>query len=598
MTSTSTTLPQWDMTMVYPGLSSPEFEGGFRAMTEDVERLARLWDERGVDASPSSTIDEKTVGAFDEVVAAYNAVLKSSSTLYVYVYSFVATDSRDDLAQARQSELQQQMVKLSQLGARFVAWIGSLDVEALITRSSMAAAHAYMLRKAAAQAAHLMSPAEEALADELALTGPTAWSKLYYSFTSQLAVPVDIEGETQSLPMSAIRNLAHDADRAARARAYDAEIAAWTGAALPIAAALNAIKGQINTLTAKRGWASPLDAALFGNNIDRATLDAMMEATHDSFPDFRRYLAIKARALGVEKMAWYDLFAPVGSLDESWDWEDAERFIVTQFGGFGPKMRALAERAFHERWIDAGPRPGKRDGAFCIHLRDGESRVLANYSPTFDAVSTLAHELGHAYHNLNLAARTPLQRSTPMTLAETASTFCETIVTQAGMRQATPQGRLALLDASLQGACQIVVDITSRFLFESRLFEMRQKRDLSIDDLNALMLDAQRETYGDGLDGRVLHPYMWAVKSHYYSSSFYNYPYMFGQLFGLGLYAQYEADPASFVARYDDLLSSTGLDDAATLAARFDIDVRAPAFWTKSLDVIRRDIDAFDALVP
>jgi oligoendopeptidase F len=191
-----------------------------------------------------------------------------------------------------------------------------------------------------------------------------------------------------------------------------------------------------------------------------------------------------------------------------------------------------------------------------------------------------------------------LQRSTPMALAETASIFCETIIRNAALQKAGQQEQIAILEASLQGSCQVVVDITSRFLFEQRLFERRRQRELSIDELNNLMLDAQRETYADGLDERALHPYMWAMKPHYYSSkvSFYNYPYMFGLLFGLGLYARYKEDGEQFKTSYDELLSSTGLADAATLAAQFGIDVRSVDFWRKSFAIVREDIEQFEKL--
>ena len=190
-----------------------------------------------------------------------------------------------------------------------------------------------------------------------------------------------------------------------------------------------------------------------------------------------------------------------------------------------------------------------------------------------------------------------MQRGTPMTLAETASIFCETIVREATLRSVDAQEQLSILEASLQGSFQVVVDITSRFLFEQRVFEKRQQRELSIEELNTLMLNAQRETYGDGLDESALHPYMWAMKPHYYSTySFYNYPYMFGLLFGLGLYARYQEDPDTFKKGYDELLSSTGLADAATLAAKFGIDTRSSAFWRSSLDIIRRDIARFEML--
>ncbi|HET7093236.1 MAG TPA: M3 family metallopeptidase, partial [Thermomicrobiales bacterium] len=331
-------------------------------------------------------------------------------------------------------------------------------------------------------------------------------------------------------------------------------------------------------LSARRGWADPLDASLFTANIDRPTLEALLAAARAAFPDLRRYLRLKAEALGQERLPWWDLFAPIGRSRRRWDWPDATAFVADQFGSFSGRMRGLAERAVAERWIDAGPRPGKVGGSFCTWLIGDQSRVLMNFSPTYDAVSTLAHELGHAYHNLNEAGLTPLQRETPMTLAETASTFCETIVREAALRDADEAEQLFIVEQSLQGACQIVVDIVSRFDFERAVFAVRPERELSIGDFNRLMRDAQLGTYGDALDPDHLHPYMWAVKGHYYipGFSFYNYPYLFGLLFGLGLYARYRVDPARFVANYDQLLAATGQADAADLAARFGIDIRSP----------------------
>ena len=210
----------------------------------------------------------------------------------------------------------------------------------------------------------------------------------------------------------------------------------------------------------------------------------MFTAARESFPDFRRYLHAKARALGLPVLAWYDLLAPVGASGRVWSFGASEQFIVAQFGSYSPRLSAYAARAFRERWIDAEPRPGKRDGAFCMPLRADESRVFANFKPTYDGMSTLAHELGHGYHNMNLAQRTMLQRNTPMTLAETASIFCETIVREAALKDANAQERIEILEASLVGSCQVVVDITSRFLLEQGVFETRRKRELSVDELN------------------------------------------------------------------------------------------------------------------
>jgi pepF/M3 family oligoendopeptidase len=598
MTATQEKLPHWDMTPVYPGLDSPEFAQGFRETMQAIADLGRLFDDSQIAARPSAPLDAATVQTFETVIARYNEVLNAVRTLSVYIQCFVSTDSRNDLAQARLSEMEQHTVLLRQLGTRFTAWIGSLDVEALIAQSGVAADHAFALRKARESAAHLMSPAEEALTAELDLLAGVAWEKLYDNFTSQLSVPFERGGKTEMLPMSQIRNLAFDADREVRRRAYEAELDAWQKAAVPIAAALNSIKGETNLLARRRRWDSPLDAALFGSNIDRATLDAMLTAARESFPDFRRYLRAKARFLGLPRLAWYDLFAPLGAHGRRWEYRDAVAFITTHFGSYSPRLRDFAARAFGENWIDAEPRSGKVGGAYCAGLRKDESRILSNYNYSFGGVTTLAHELGHAYHNLNLAERTPLQRGTPMTLAETASIFCETIISEAALQQADAQEQIEILEESLQGACQVVVDITSRFLFEQSVLEARKQRELSVEEFNRLMLDAQRQTYGDGLDESTLHAYMWAAKPHYYGSTYYNYPYMFGLLFGLGLYARYQQEPDAFKAGYDDLLSSTGLADAATLATRFGIDIRTPDFWRDSLGIIAKSIDRFEALAP
>ncbi len=600
-TTETATLPHWDMTVVYPGLESPEFEQGFRSVVQDIDELTGLFDKYVVGQRAPAPLDTETVKAFETVITRYNGVLAQSHVVDAYVYSFVSTDSRNDLAQAKLSELEQQQVRLSQLGTRVTAWIGSLDVEGLIELSAVAREHAFMLRKAKVRATHLMSPPEEELAAEMDLSGGSAWGKLHDNLTSQLMVLIELNGEAQEMPMSVVRNLAFEPERDLRRRAYEAELDTWKKAALPLAGALNSIKGEVNTLNKRRGWGSALDATIFDSNIDRETLDAMMQAAHESFPDFRRYLRAKARALGVKALAWYDLFAPVGQSNKVWEYPNATGYIVEQFCSYSNKMSNFAARAFREQWIDAEPRPGKQGGAFCMSVRNDESRVLTNYKPAYDGMSTLAHELGHGYHNLVKANRTMLQKATPMTLAETASIFCETIVREAALRDAqdNPQEQLAILDASLQGSTQVVVDITSRFLFEKGVFETRRQRELSVDELNNLMLQAQRDTYGDGLDQNLLHPYMWAVKPHYYSSelSFYNFPYMFGLLFGLGLYALYEQDPEAFKAGYDDLLSSTGLADAATLASRFGIDIRTPNFWRASLDLVRADVGRFEELV-
>lgn len=596
--STIKTPPRWDMSVVYPGLDSPEFDQGFVHFTQHVASLVQLFDTYTIQARPAAELSAATIHQFEDVTTRLNDVLEEATTLGAYLSCFVTTDTQNTLAQARYSEFQQQESRISLLGMRYAAWIGSLDVQGLIARSQLASDHAYMLHKTSELARHLMSPIEEDLAAELELSSGLAWGKLHSDLTSQLLVSVELQGERQELPISVVRNLAFDANRDVRRAAYEAELASWRRSAVSLAAALNGIKGQVNTISHRRGWNSPLDASLFDANIDGATLDALLTAARESFPDFRRYLRAKARVLGLEKLAWYDIRAPIDKKKRTWDFEEARDFIVARFGDYSQRLSDFAARAFREHWIDAEPRAGKADRAYCTLLRRDESRIFANFKPSFSGVSTLAHELGHGYHNLNLVGRTSLQKETPMTLAETASTFCETVIAHAALARADREEQMAILEASLQRSCQIVVDIISRFLFESRAFELRKQRELSVDEFNELMLEAQKETYGDGLDEQLLHPYMWSLKPHYYRShlSFYNYPYLFGLLFGLGLYARYQQDAESFKTGYDDLLSSTGLGDAATLAARFGIDVRSVDFWRSSLDIVRKDIALFEEL--
>ena len=595
----SAELPRWDLSALYPGIDTPEFDDGFARVLAQIEALQGLFDELGVQGGGSGPAGDSLVQDFERALSALNNVEQDLESTVAYLYGQITVDSRDAVAQARYSQLRERMVQFDKLQTRFEAWVGALPIDELVDRSAVAAAHAYPLRLRHAAAAHLMGPDEEALAAELSPSAGAAWSKLHANLTSQIQVPVDVDGEERLLPMSEVRNLALSPDRILRERAWQAELAGWEANALPIAAALNGVKGQVLALGARRGWPDSLDESLFWSGIDREILDAMIGEARDSFPDFRRYLRLKAKYLGTERLAWFDLLAPVGDAGGSWAWGEAAAFIDAQFASFSGRMAGLARQAFAEHWIDAEPRPGKVGGAYCMRLIGEQSRILANYSPGYEGVSVLAHELGHAYHNLNGAGLTPMQRRNPMILAETASTFCETIVKEAALEDAAGGKRLYILEQSLQGACQVVVDILSRFEFETALFAGRRERELSAIELCRLMLEAQQATYGEGLDADARHPYMWAVKGHYYSpeQSFYNFPYLFGLLFGLGLYAIYRREPKGFPERYDELLAKTGLATATDLAGAFGIDLRSREFWRASLDVIRADVDRFAEMV-
>lgn len=591
----SSNLPNWDLTQYFPSLESDEFRAEISAVKQLIASVVNVVDHKTTDSATAAP----------EFVAEYlesaKELMTRISLLGAYIGGHISVNTRDARAIKAMSELQIAMIPMRHAQTRFTAWLGDQDLDPILAGSDAAKEHEFMLRQSAIDARHLMSDAEEALASELTLSGGSAFGELQSKVSSQIMVTFEKRpGETVSIPMSDVRNLANDPDRDVRARAYAAEIDAWQKWQTPLAAALNGVKGEHGTIAEKQGWSSVLESSLHQNHIDQPTLDAMMGAAREAFPDIHRFWAAKAKVLGVPKLEWFDITAPSAKSTREWAWDDGMNFVLEQFGKFSDKMRDMVQQALDENWIDAEPHEGKVDGAFCMGTTPGKSGVLTNYTPSFDAVSTMAHELGHAYHNLCQKDSSPLWgMNTPMTLAETASTFCETILRKAAIEQGSDEEKFSILDGALVDAGQIVVDITSRFLFEQSVFERRKHGVLTAEEFNELMIDAQLQTYGDAINRDSLHPYMWAVKSHYYRAgyAYYNYPYMFGLLFGLGLYAKYQEDAEAFKASYDDLLASTGSADAATLAAKFGIDTHSKEFWTSSLDVIRQDIDEFEALV-
>jgi oligoendopeptidase F len=593
--------PRWDMTNVYPSLESKEFKAAFKKYNSRLKDLEAFLTKK-VSKANAKTGSKKLGKLLGEAVDRFNEIFVIGGTVSAYIEAFITTDSRDKLAMRTLSEYEQVRVRQSMLNTQFQAWVGKLGKSALtkaIKTNKSAQTHKFGLIETAEQARYLMSKAEEDLAAELTLSGGNAFGKLQGTVTSQLAVDFELDGQIQKMPMPALINLRSHPDEATRRRGYEAENIAWEQVKETLAACLNGVKGEVNILDKKRGREDALHSSIDGSRIDRATLKAMLAAMHDSFPMFRKYFQNKAKRIGKEKLAWWDLFAPVGKTDKVYSFKEAGNFILENFGKFSPDLRAMAKEAFDKNWIDAEQRDGKRGGAFCMGVPSvKQSRILSNFDGSFDSVSTLAHELGHAYHNFCAyeAGKTEIQQNTPMTLAETASIMCETIVTEAVLAQTSDkQEILAALEAQLNNASQVVVDIYSRYLFEKEVFERREKAELSADDFCDIMERAQKATYGDGLDERYLQKYMWTWKPHYYSPglSFYNYPYSFGLLFATGLYAIYQKRGKEFVPDYRNLLASTGEASAADLAARFGIDIRKRKFWDDSLAIIGRRVDRY-----
>ncbi len=593
-------LPHWDLSNVYPGLDSPEFKADFERLPALLTDLDAYLEGPVKETGPRSALADLAKVAAG-LIDRFNAALQLSITLRSYLNSFTSTDSFNTEARRLESQYQAQEARLQELETRFHTWTGLIEkrLPEIIQINKTAQTHAFALEEAAERSRYQMGPEEEKLAAEFSLTGSRAWRNLQGTVTSQLSVDFELDGQVRRLPMTAIINLRSHPVESVRRRGYEAEMKAWPAVQEPLAAALNGVKGETILVDKRRGRPDSLHEALEKSRIDRQTLDAMLSAMRDSFPAFRRYFQAKARRIGKDRLAWWDLFAPTGKIERQYSWADARQFILANFERFSPDLSGFARRAFDNRWIDAEPRPGKRGGAFCMGVpKVQESRVLTNFDGSLDQVSTVAHELGHAFHNncIYAAGKTSLQRLTPMTLAETASIMNETIVQQAALSQADNRDEeLSILETALINDSQVIVDIYSRFLFEKEVFERRAKAELSAGELCEIMTWAQKETYGDGLDDRYLMPYMWTWKPHYYYNdlSFYNFPYAFGLLFGIGLYAVYQQRGAAFVPDYENLLASTGEATPANLAARFDINICEKDFWTDSLKVVEKRIDRY-----
>lgn len=584
--------PRWQLESVYPGYDSDEYLSDRRELVKTSSSLLKKLD----DAAARKKDPEKWLKA---VLKKVDAAQGLYDTLSAYIHCAYAVNTTDTRTLAELNSLEEDALALHEAEVKLRAGLKPLRkrLNRLASRSKSIARFRFFLEEEAELADRQMSVEEEGLAADLMRPGADAWGRLQDTISSNLTWPW--EGDERKTVVQ-LRSLAMDPDRAVREKAYRKELEAWRSMELPLAAAINGVKGFAVILDRRRHYESPLEHAARMARISPATLEAQISTMKHNLGVFRTYLEAKAKLISQPRLAFYDLFAPVGSAQSSWTFRKARDFIVQQFSSFSWELGDFAEHAFQEGWIDAEPRAGKVGGAFCAPMpRAGESRILANFDGTFDSLFTLAHELGHGYHGWVLRELPYIQQDYPMTLAETASIFCETVVFNKAMEAASADDKLTILEVYLQGATQVIVDILSRFLFEQALFERRSRAELSPSELCELMMQAQRDTYGDALDPEQLHPYMWAVKPHYYSASlsFYNFPYAFGQLFGLGLYAEYAKDEHEFPVRYKRLLQMTGRATANEVTASAGFDIEEPAFWQSGLDVIAGYVNEFVRLV-
>ncbi|MEX2445680.1 MAG: M3 family oligoendopeptidase [Alkalispirochaeta sp.] len=589
--SAAGSVPQWDLSSVYPGLESTEFAGDLSRLAEVIESArAIVADEHLRTTEPTTWLHR--------VIAEINAAADLQETLESYCYSSYSVDTGDEAAIAALNRVAEVGVPMASKVVEFRDALANLKprLDELIAGDPHLQGYEFVLQEELHFQKRQLTAAEETLAADLSRSGADAWSRLQETISSTLNEPWETDGEQVRKTVVELRALAFNRDRTVRRRAWEKELAAWQRVETPLAFAINGVKGTTHTLNSRRRWESTLDRSLRQNRLSRRALDALISTMRESLPIFRRYLSAKAHALNLPKLSFYDIFAPVGEDTTSWTYDSAMEFISERISGFDPEQAEFIRRAQREQWIDARPRSGKVGGAYCIDFPAvGESRILANFGGTYDGMSTLAHELGHAWHSHQLRDLPAMQRHYPMTLAETASIFSETLVFYSALESASGDNEIYILEQFLQGSTQVIVDILSRFIFERELMERRAQGEVSAGDLKEMMLSAQKETYGEALNAEELHPYMWAVKGHYYRPelAFYNFPYAFGQLFGLGLYDQYSHAPKGFAQRYRRLLRETGRKDAVSVTAEAGFDIETPEFWRGAMGRIEALVERF-----
>lgn len=577
---------EWSLDVLYKGLDDEKYKNDLNKLKQLINDI-KVFSGKLEDGEDE---EKRLLTAFDYL----EQLQVLSRSLGSYLQLRQAVNTTDSTIVSELGNLDKILSETSKPVSAIKKWIAGIkSIEEYKKKHEKIKSYSFYIDEIKKEAKHLLSDDVEDVIAKLNISAGAAWSSMQGHLTSILEA--DYRGE--KLTLSQIRNLAYSEDPSVRKDAYEAELKAYEKIKDAISYSLNNIKTQVNTICELRGYESPLALTLEQSVMKKETLDAMLEAIREYLPVFHKYLRHKAKLLGhTNGLPWYDLFAPMGESEAKFTVEEARKFLTENFKEFSDDLVDLINQAFEERWIDFLPRKGKVGGAFCDNLPFiKQSRILANFSGNLNDVCTLAHELGHAYHGLHIQDHLPLNTDYSMPVAETASTFNELLIMEAAIKQASGKEKMALIESQLQDITQIICDIYSRYLFESEVFEKCKTGFLFADDLNEIMLNAQKTAYGDGLDHNCLHPYMWVVKSHYYSEqlSFYNFPYAFGGLLARGLFEKYKSEGKDFVPKYQAMLRATTVSTVEGAAREAGIDLEKPEFWRESLKSVEKLIEEF-----
>ncbi|ETI67177.1 M3 family oligoendopeptidase [Neobacillus vireti] len=495
--------------------------------------------------------------------------------------------------------------KITSLSAGFQTALGSLDNlltsiddgvwQQLVTVEPLKEL-AFVLTESREKAKEKLSKEEEALISALEVDGYHSWGQLYDLIVSKIKVSFTENGEEKQLSVGQAHNKFSSSERDVRSAVFKNWEKAWGEQADFLAKTLNHLSGFRLNVYKKRGWEDVLKEPLSINRMEKETLETMWAVISENKQKLVQYLERKAKLLGLEKMSWFDLDAPYGNTESKVSYQEGAEFIEQNFAHFGDKMAAFAKIAFEDQWIEAEDRPGKAPGGFCTGLPESkQSRIFMTYSGTPSNVSTLAHELGHAFHSFAMRDVPFLNCNYAMNVAETASTFAEMIVADAAVKNAKDEEeKLVLLDDKIQRTVALLMNIHARFLFETRFYEERKHGTVTVEKLNELMLEAQKEAYCGALE--EYHPLFWASKLHFFITGvpFYNFPYTFGYLFSLGIYAKALEEGKGYEEKYMALLRDTASMTVENLAEKhLQVDLTQKDFWEKAVHICLDDIDEF-----
>ncbi len=595
----STAKMNWDLGSYFPEYGGPEMKEFKKKLKADIAAV-----QKKAAALPSLGADN--MAEWEDIVLEAEDIMSRYSHIDSYIGCLASADGLNEDYVREEGEMSAMHAELSKLKVELIRALKGVPEEVFdrFTEREKLSDAAYYIGRLRILSERSMNPDKEILASDLGVDGISAWGRLYDTVSSRLEFDMKYpDGTVKTLPISQRRSLMEKPERDIRKAAFEGGNRAWKTIEDTAAAALNAISGTRLTLNKYRGIDHFLDVALYQSGISRKTLDAMFEAIYDEIELPKDILRFKAQTMGRKQIAWYDLGAPLDiESGQTLSWPDAQKLVEKSFSASYPALGAYAQSAFDKRWIDWAPREGKRPGGFCTgSLLTKESRIFMTYNETLGDVLTLAHEAGHAFHSHVMSDIRPYSHFYPMTLAESASTFGEMILTEGILREPSigDTEKALMLDTEINHGAIYLMDIPVRYEFEKAFYEERQEGEVSVSRLKELMAETQRRVFGDVLEEGGEDPYFWASKLHFYivGVTFYNFPYTFGYLLSRGLFSLFKKEGADFLPKYEKFLRLSGSDTAENVAKRsIGMDLETPGFWRESIRSLREPFEKLKEL--